>query len=102
MCEVCAIFGVGDHWTDAAAVSNPAFPADDIQKFRAARRRRLALVNRLINPLGLDCTDWDGESLALTDATGRTEVVPDLAELWPRVERMTGRLLDPLAPELLP
>ena len=101
MCEVCAIFGIGDHWTDAAAVSNPAFPAGDIQKFREARRRRLVLVNRLVNPFGLECTDWDGESLALTDRQGRTDVVADLTRLWPCAERLTGVALDPLAPDFL-
>lgn len=97
MCEVCAVFGIGDHWTDAASLASPAFPAADIQRFRAERKRRLRLVNALIAHLGATCADWDGESLVLTDAKGRMDVVPDLATLWTRLERMTGARLDPLA-----
>ncbi|MCZ6636641.1 MAG: hypothetical protein O7C66_00420 [Alphaproteobacteria bacterium] len=102
MCEVCAIFGIGDHWTDAAATSNPAYPAHDIQRFRAARQRRLNLINELIGQFGVTCADWDGESIVLTDEKGRMVVVPDLAQLWPNLEKIMGVRLDPLAPEVLP
>ncbi|WOD13757.1 hypothetical protein [Paraburkholderia kirstenboschensis] len=33
--------------------------------------------------------------------TGKTEIVENLAQLWPAVERLSGRSVDPLAADLL-
>jgi hypothetical protein len=101
MCEVCAIFGVGEHWTDAGIRVDAARPALAIQRYRGERRHRLALVNRLLEATGARCVDWDGEALAVIDATGREKVVPSLVGVWRQAEAFTGKRLDPLDPALL-
>lgn len=96
MCDVCAVFGVGDHWTDAAKLARGLFPARDIQRHRRHRRGRIGLMNRLIAPLGLTCEDWDGDGFLLADRAGRSRVAASLAEFWREAEALCGRPLDPL------
>lgn len=97
MCDVCAVFGIGDHWTDAAKLSRGLFPARDIQRHRRHRRERIGLMNRLIAPAGLSCEDWDGDAFLLTDRAGRTRIAASLAEFWREAEALAGCEFDPLA-----
>lgn len=97
MCEVCAIFGAGEHWSDFARQRDTRFPFADILHYRAERKRRIAMLNALLKPLGLTCEDWDGEALALTDARGRTRIAPTLGDVWPVAEGLSGRQVDPLS-----
>lgn len=101
MCEVCAIFGAGEHWSDFARQRDERFPFEDILHYREERKRRIGMINRLVAPLGLVCEDWDGEALALTDARGRTKIAPTLGDVWPIAETLCGRAIDPLADTFL-
>jgi hypothetical protein len=100
MCEVCAIFGAGEHWSDFGRMRDERFPFDDIQHYRAERRRRIALLNTLLEPHGVTCEDWDGEALAVVDRIGRSKLAPTLNDVWPAVEALSGRAVDPLDPAL--
>jgi hypothetical protein len=97
MCEVCAIFGAGEHWSDFARQRDTRFPFADILHYRAERKRRIAMLNTLLAPLGVRCEDWDGEALALSDARGRTRIAPTLGDVWPVAEGLSGFRIDPLA-----
>lgn len=97
MCDVCAVFGIGDHWTDAAKLADGLFPARDIQRHRRHRRERIALLNRLLAPAGLGCEDWDGDAYAITDGIGRMRIAPSLAEFWREAEALSGGSFDPLS-----
>jgi hypothetical protein len=101
MCEVCAIFALGEHWTDAGRPVDVRHPAQDIQLYRRERRYRLALVNHVLDGSGVSCIDWDGEAFAVLDAQGRQKIVPSLAEIWREAEKFAGRRFDPLDPALL-
>ena len=88
MCEVCAIFGAGEHWSDFGRLRNERFPFADIQHYRAERRRRIGMLNRLLARNGLSCEDWDGEALLLIDAQGRSALAATLNDVWPQAERV--------------
>jgi hypothetical protein len=96
MCDVCAVFGIGDHWTDASKLARGMFPARDIQRHRRHRRERIALMNHLLQPLGLTCDDWDGDAFAIYDRHGRMRIAGTLGEFWKEAEAMAGQVLDPL------
>ena len=96
MCEVCAIFGAGEHWSDFGRMRDERFPFDDIQHYRAERRRRIALLNKLLEGHAVTCEDWDGEALAVVDRVGRSKLAPTLNDVWPAVEALSGRRVDPL------
>ena len=100
MCEVCAIFGAGEHWSDFGRLRNERFPFADIQYYRAERRRRIEMLNRLLARNGLSCEDWDGEALMLFDARGRSRLALTLGDVWPQAEALSGRTIDPLDPAL--
>jgi hypothetical protein len=71
----------------------------------AARRRerilRIAEANTILALFGLSLEGWQTDSYILRNRTGKSEVVSDLAALWPAAEALAGRLLDPLEPDVL-
>jgi hypothetical protein len=96
MCEVCAIFGAGEHWSDFGRLREERFPFDDIQHYRDERKRRIRLINRILTPFAVSCEDYDGEALMLLDRSGRSRIAPTLNDVWPAAEALSGRLIDPL------
>lgn len=96
MCEVCAIFGAGEHWSDFGRERNERFPFEDIQVYRQERARRLAVLARLLAPMGLTVEDWDGETAVVYDRQGRSQLAPTLADIWTVAERLSGVSIDPL------
>ena len=100
MCEVCAIFGAGEHWSDFGRMRNDRYPFEDILHYRSERRRRLSLVNRILARFDLSCQDWDGETIAVHHVSGRFKLAPTLNDLWTVAEELAGRkIIDPLKPE---
>jgi hypothetical protein len=102
MCEVCAVFGLGRHWTDAGTLANPRLPAPDIARYRVERRRRIQLFNALLAGTGIVLSDWDGESFWVGRNDGSGERVADLGGVWPVAERLAGRPIDPLEVDFAP
>jgi len=96
MCEVCAIFGAGEHWSDFARSRNERFPFAEIQNYREDRKKRIAVLNQLLAPLSLSCEDWDGEALNLVDRQGRSRLAATLTDVWPAIKLLSGKTIDPL------
>lgn len=96
MCEVCAIFGAGEHWSDFGRARNERFPFEDIRFYRSERARRLALIGRLLGPAGVTVEDWDGEAAVVIDRTGRSRLAPTLGDIWAAAEALSGKRVDPL------
>lgn len=97
MCEVCAIFGAGEHWSDFGRVRNTRLPFEDIRHYRDERRRRIAFINNLLAGFEVTCEDWDGEALQVIARNGRSRIAATLSDLWAAVEALSGRRIDPLA-----
>jgi hypothetical protein len=87
MCVLCNVL-VNEHWAEQ-------------EGGRRERVFRVRLVNRVLAFYGLRLDDWSGRVWVLRDAKGRTAVVADLGSLWSEAERLAGRKLDPLDPELV-
>lgn len=68
---------------------------------RRARIFRAAVLNRVLGQFGLSVQSWAGSTYVLRDRKGGTAVVGDLGALWVEAERLHGRPLDPLGPDLL-
>lgn len=97
MCEVCAIFGAGEHWSDFARLRDERYPFDDILHYREERKRRISILNQVLSLRGLSCEDWDGEALAIVDRAGRFEMAPTLSDVWPAADRLDPGGSDPLS-----
>jgi hypothetical protein len=87
MCSLCGVL-LSDHWAEG-------------EGGRRARLFRVALLNRVLGHFGLSLGDWSGRVYVLRDRTGRTAVVDNLGAVWTEAERLLGRPLDPLDPELV-
>jgi hypothetical protein len=92
MCGLCGMFGAAEHWTQGAGDAGPARRAD--------RQHQVRVANALLRLHGLRCADWQGR-FTVTGPTGKSAVVDHLGALWPEAERLAGRPIDPLDPELL-
>ncbi len=96
MCGLCGILGGGEHWADRT----PGAAERGLTR-RRERLDRVRLVNKVLRHYALHLDDWQGSSFLLRSRTGRTEIVDNLAALWPAAARMAGRRLDPLDPALI-
>ena len=87
MCALCGAL-LSEHWAEQ-------------EGGRRGRVFRVRLVNRVLAHYGLRLDDWSGRVWVLHDSKGRSAVVPDLGSLWVEAEKLAGRKLDPLDPELV-
>jgi hypothetical protein len=97
MCALCGVLGGGEHWSDAAAIVRDVSPHER----RRERANRVAAANRVLRRFGMSLGDWQGSAYVLATATGKSEIIDGLAHLWPAAERLSGRAIDPLDPDLL-
>ena len=89
MCGLCGMFENGRRWLDAAETLDSA-------QVRHERRKRLAIVRRLLAPSRIGVDDWEGASFLLRGPTGKTEIVDNPFDLWRKAQALGGRGLDPL------
>ena len=61
----------------------------------------MAAANRVLKHYRVMLADWQGSAFILSSATGKTEIVDNLAHLWTAAERLLGRPCDPLDAELI-
>lgn len=87
MCSLCNAL-LSEHWAEQ-------------EGGRRGRVFRVKLLNRVLGFYGLRLDDWSGRVWTLRDRKGRAAVVADLGALWIEAERLAGRPLDPLDPELV-
>jgi hypothetical protein len=87
MCALCGVL-LTSHWAES-------------EGGRRGRVFRVRLLNRVLDHFGLRLDDWSGSVYVVRDRKGRAEVVGDIGALWAAAERLAGRPLDPLDPELV-
>jgi hypothetical protein len=87
MCVLCGVL-LEEHWAEG-------------EGGRRGRVFRARLANRVLGFYGLRLDDWGGRVWVVRDAKGRSAVVENLGSLWLEAERLAGRKLDPLDPELV-
>jgi hypothetical protein len=86
MCGLCGVL-LKEHWAEEGG--------------RRSRVFRVALLNRVLGHYGLELGDWGGRVYVLRDRKGRSAVVEEIGTLWVEAERLAGRKLDPLDPDLV-
>ncbi|HLJ70764.1 MAG TPA: hypothetical protein VKU03_05565 [Roseiarcus sp.] len=101
MCSLCGVLGGVDHWADAAARDGVYTRNADPTRRRRERAERVRIANRALAHYGMRLADWQGASYLLSTFTGKSEMVEDFGHLWPAAEKLSGRLCDPLAADLL-
>ena len=101
MCALCGVLGGDDHWSDAVARPGVFTLNTTPHDRRRERANRVAKANRILNRFGLSLSDWQGSSYLLSTATGKSEIIDNLAHLWPTAERLSGQAFDPLSPAFL-
>jgi hypothetical protein len=101
MCSLCGVIGRNEHWTDA--VARPGVFTRNVERLdrRRERARRVSAANSVLSVFGMSLSDWQGSAFVLATRTGKSEMIEDLGHLWPAAERLSGRLCDPLDPQLI-
>ena len=98
MCGLCGIFGESADWSQGAAQTEAGQSADPVAR-RRVRTQRIALLNRLLRPLNLTVSDWQGSQYLVSTATGKTLLAMNLPDIWRAVAELTGSPFDPLGQE---
>src|SRR3954447_13735000 len=101
MCALCGVLGGAEHWTDAVARPGVFTRNTDAASRRRERVNRRAAANRDLKHYRMSLAAWQGSAVVLFSATGKTEIVDDLAHLGTAAERLFGRPCDPLDEELI-
>ena len=101
MCALCGVLGGTEHWTDAVARPGVFTRNTDAASRRRERMKRVAAANRVLSYYQMTLADWQGSAFVLSTATGKTEIVDNLAHLWMTAERLLGQPCDPLDEELI-
>ncbi len=96
MCGLCGVFQGSEHWTDASAG-----PEALRRTRRQARLHRVAATNRVLGYFRLKLSDWRGCAYVLSGPTGQSQVIDNVAAVWPAAARMQRRAVDPLDDELI-
>ncbi len=99
MCALCGGLEREPHWTDRLQRDDP--DGDGAASWRQSREAQVALVNRILGQDGLEVRDWNAHVFVLSNRTGQSEIVPQLAAVWSAVERLWQCRCDPLDPALL-
>ncbi|MBX6322843.1 MAG: hypothetical protein IRY94_13520 [Rhodospirillaceae bacterium] len=94
MCGLCGALGGAEDWTEAGGAAAGTTR-------RGRRLARASLANAVLRHYGLSLSDWQGARYVLRKATGGSELVDSLGDLWPAAERLSGRRCDPLDEALL-
>ena len=97
MCGLCGVIDPDRHW--GGGISDASNPAP--YRRRHERLRLAALATAFLRPARIEVEDFGGLSFVVRSATGATEVVTGLPEIWRAAERLSGRRIDPLAPPYL-
>jgi hypothetical protein len=87
MCALCNVL-LSTHWAEQG-------------ESRRDRVLRTRFLQRLLAHFGLSLSEWAGSVYLLSDRKGSTAVVQDIGALWSTAQRLAGRPLDPLDPDLL-
>lgn len=101
MCALCGVLGGNDHWTDPVKREGVYVRASDPADRRRERLIRVSEANAMLKLWGLRLDDWQASAYILRNMTGASEVVDSLAALWPAAEKMAGRVIDPLACDII-
>jgi hypothetical protein len=101
MCGLCGVLGGPRHWTDAPARPGVFTRNTDEMQRRRERRNRVAQLGRVLRHYGVRLEDWQASSFVLSNRTGSSELVDDLAHLWAAADRLSGSACDPLDAGLL-
>ena len=97
MCGLCGVFSAATHWTDASA--SPGAKAQRTR--RHDRLHRAAIANKVLKFYGLKLADWSGTAYILSNQTGQSQIIDNIAALWPAAEALRKRELDPLDGRLI-
>ena len=79
MCALCGVLGGAEHWTDAVARPGVFTRNTDAASRRRERMSSVAAANRVLKHYRMSLADWQGSAFVLSSATGKTEIVDNLA-----------------------
>ncbi|HYD75811.1 hypothetical protein [Ramlibacter sp.] len=96
MCGLCGLWGNVAHWSSASSRAVSGGAAGGLNPLRE-RALQVRLLDRVAGLAGAQVEDWAGSSWIVRGASGATEIVDALPLVWPALERLAGKPIDPLS-----
>src|SRR5262245_3596935 len=102
VCILCGQLIADIDWTERRFDSSHVESGVGERTRRQARARRAKIVRMVLGHYGLEFhDDWSATTYVVANKKGASELARNIGEVWPKAELLTGRLLDPLDPELV-
>lgn len=96
MCGLCGLWGNVAHWSSASSRAVSGGAASGLNPLRE-RAFQVRLIDRVAGLVGVRVEDWAGSSWIVRGPSGATEIVDALPLVWPAIERLAGKAVDPLS-----
>ncbi|MGA0569967.1 hypothetical protein ACO2Q9_04530 [Variovorax sp. VNK109] len=90
---MCGLWSRDDHWSSFAKLPGRR---DDAYSVVRSRQEQAQTISQFTRPSGASVRDWGGGMWIVEGISGGSEVVSALGDVWAAVERLTGRVVDPL------
>lgn len=102
MCVLCGQMFNEIHWSERQLDPEMVSQGAGETTRRQSRNARIRLIRKVLAHYGLEVSDdLSATNYIVGNRKGNSQVVANLAELWPAAARMAGRPLDPLDDSLL-
>lgn len=99
MCMACGQMFMNIHWSDTQKTDEAGFV--DLGLLLRTRMEKVKFTNQVLNFYGLRVSSRSGGGYTVSTRTGRSVLCEDFGDLWPKAQKLTGRLVDPLDPALI-
>ena len=94
MCGMCGLWGSTEHWSNPARLPGAEESTSNVLLTRMLQADTITSFTR---PVGAVVRDWGQSAWIVENFSGATEIVDNLGSIWACVEKLTGKLVDPLS-----
>ncbi len=99
MCMACGQMFSSIHWSDRLKTDEKGFV--DQRVLLRTRQMKVSVTNKILGYYGLSVRNRPGGGYTVMNRTGRALLCKDFGDLWFQVQKLCGKTVDPLDPDLL-
>ena len=101
MCGLCGFWQSKTHWSMRSQNPKVFGAIGHSSDLMRERLHQAAVLNRVTRAFGVSVRDWEASRWVLDSVNGGCEVVDSIAAMWPAIETLSKRKVDPLSSALL-
>lgn len=99
MCMACGQMFSNIHWSDRLKTDEKGFV--DQRVLLRTRQMKVSFTNQILGYYGLSVRSRPGGGYTVLNKTGKSILCSDFGDLWPQVQKLCGKTVDPLDTDFL-